>query len=197
MADAPPAEPQRFRCPPGFAAAPPSPPPGPWDEALGRPGTELWLIRAPADFPPESLEGCAVPLGGCGGLRGAGRRWGVRGGPGGAGGARLLVPCARSGRLACAPPLRGTLALAETFGPPAPPPGPEPEPPPPAAGRKKRRERRKEPAPPREPDAEGGPEPEPEPEPPEPETPEPPKKKKKKHKRRREATEDGGQTEPL
>ncbi|XP_042653234.1 DNA-directed RNA polymerase I subunit RPA34 isoform X2 [Tyto alba] len=46
--------PMRFRCPPEFEAVTPSPLPGLRGEALEGPSTELWLIRAPADFSPES-----------------------------------------------------------------------------------------------------------------------------------------------
>ncbi|XP_068766225.1 DNA-directed RNA polymerase I subunit RPA34 [Struthio camelus] len=202
-------EPRRFQCPPGFAAVPPAPPPGLWREALGRPGTELWLIRAPADFQPESLEGCAVPLGGCGRLRGAERRYGLRGTPGRAGSAHLLAPCAPSGRLACAPALRGALTISESFGGLHDVPIPEPEPEPSRKEKKKKKKERVKEEPPEPPEvltpvkAEPGAERErgtpllswPTPREAE-EAPEPvaPPKKKKKHKRKRE-TEDWGQTE--
>ncbi|XP_042653233.1 DNA-directed RNA polymerase I subunit RPA34 isoform X1 [Tyto alba] len=101
--------PMRFRCPPEFEAVTPSPLPGLRGEALEGPSTELWLIRAPADFSPESLEGCTVPLDSCGQLQpsrdgdgGLYRLWGV---PGGAEGTLLLAPASPpAGPLACAPP---------------------------------------------------------------------------------------------
>lgn len=45
--------PVRFQCPPEFEAVAPSPHPALQGGALGGPSTELWLIRAPADFCPE------------------------------------------------------------------------------------------------------------------------------------------------
>ncbi|XP_065715547.1 DNA-directed RNA polymerase I subunit RPA34 [Patagioenas fasciata] len=127
--------PVRFRCPPEFEAAPPG-------GTLGGPNSEIWLIRAPADLCPHSLDGCAVPLAGGGQLRppqdgapeGPPQLYGVRGGPGGAGAPLLLLPPP----LRCAP-LRGCISIARRFGDPprlgdpprgtAAPPGP-----PPAAG---------------------------------------------------------------
>ncbi|XP_074990436.1 DNA-directed RNA polymerase I subunit RPA34 [Calonectris borealis] len=137
--------PVRFQCPPEFEAVAPSPPPGLRGAALGGPSTELWLIRAPADFCPESLEGCTVPLDGCGQLQppgdGDGRLYGLRGVPGGAGSALLLAPDAPAGPLSCAPPLHGCLTITESFGPP---PGvpvtvPTPDLPPPKRKKKKKK----------------------------------------------------------
>ncbi|XP_074932470.1 DNA-directed RNA polymerase I subunit RPA34 [Phalacrocorax aristotelis] len=137
--------PVQFRCPPEFELVTPSPPPGLCGAALGGPSTELWLIRAPTDFHPESLEGCRVPLDGCGQLQGDGdgnkRLYRLRGVLGGAGSALLLAPDSPAGPLACAPPLRGCLTITENFGPP---PGlpvtiPTPDPPPPARRKKKKK----------------------------------------------------------
>ncbi|XP_033928002.1 DNA-directed RNA polymerase I subunit RPA34 [Melopsittacus undulatus] len=131
--------PLRFQCPPEFEAAPP---PGP---SLVGAAPELWLIRAPPDFNPESLEGCSVPLdhsvqfqplphGGAAEPSGSHCLYGARGAPGGAGGLLLLTPTAPSGALGCAPPLQGVLSITQSFGAP-------PEPPP---GRRKRKKRKKE-----------------------------------------------------
>ncbi|XP_058678813.1 uncharacterized protein LOC131570477 [Ammospiza caudacuta] len=54
--------PPRFRCPPEFEAVSGGVP-------MGGPQAELWLIRAPMDFCPQSLEGCPVPLNGLERLR--------------------------------------------------------------------------------------------------------------------------------
>ncbi|XP_072704954.1 DNA-directed RNA polymerase I subunit RPA34 isoform X1 [Ciconia boyciana] len=139
--------PMRFQCPPEFEAVTPSPPPGLRGAALGGPSTELWLIRAPADFCPESLEGCTVPLDGCGQLQppgdgdSDGRLYGLRGVPGGDGGPLLLAPHSPAGPLACAPPLRGCLAITESFGPPPGVPVTVPTPDPPPAKRKKKKKK--------------------------------------------------------
>ncbi|XP_054039887.1 DNA-directed RNA polymerase I subunit RPA34 [Rissa tridactyla] len=139
--------PVRFQCPPEFEAATPSPPPGLQMGALGGPSTELWLIRAPTDFCPESLEGCAVPLDGCGQLQPPGdgdsdgdrRLYRLQGVLGGAGSALLLAPDSPAGPLACAPPLRGCLTITESFGPPPGVPVTVPTPDPPLAKRKKKK----------------------------------------------------------
>ncbi|XP_030826653.1 DNA-directed RNA polymerase I subunit RPA34 [Camarhynchus parvulus] len=142
--------PPRFRCPPEFEAAPGGVP-------MGGPQAELWLIRAPMDFCPQSLEGCPVPLSGLGRLRAGGDNAGdngdteatyvLRAGPGGRC-PLLLSPVSPGGSLRCAPPLRGSLsitrglgtapvALGDTAGT-AEGPGPPPE------GTKRRKKRKKE-----------------------------------------------------
>ncbi|XP_071276006.1 DNA-directed RNA polymerase I subunit RPA34 isoform X1 [Agelaius tricolor] len=120
--------PPRFRCPPEFEAAPGGVP-------MGGPQTELWLIQAPADFCPQSLEGCPVPLNGLERLRPClGATTGdndnngdtnsgdalyvLRGGPAGQGWhcPLLLSPMSPGGSLGCAPPMRGSLSIARSFG---------------------------------------------------------------------------------
>ncbi|XP_031953788.1 DNA-directed RNA polymerase I subunit RPA34 [Corvus moneduloides] len=111
--------PLRFRCPPEFEAVAGGVP-------LGGPCTELWLIRAPADFCPQSLEGCPVPLNGLERLRTpqAGdndndtKLYVLRGGPGGEDCPLLLSPVPPGGALGCAPPLRGSLTITQSFGTP-------------------------------------------------------------------------------
>ncbi|KAM6228827.1 DNA-directed RNA polymerase I subunit RPA34 [Spheniscus humboldti] len=143
--------PVRFRCPPEFEAVTPSPPPGLRGAALGGPSTELWLIRAPVDFCPESLEGCTVPLDGCGQLEpprdsdSDGRLYGFRGGPGGAGSTLLLAPDSPAGPLACALPLHGCLTITESFRPPPSAPETVPTPDPPPAKRKKKKKMKEPP----------------------------------------------------
>ncbi|XP_064258221.1 DNA-directed RNA polymerase I subunit RPA34 [Passer domesticus] len=111
--------PPRFRCPPEFQALPGGVP-------MGGPQAELWLIRAPADFCPHSLEGCPVPLRGLERLRpghtagdsdtGAtsatsatpGELLVLRAGPAGRGDCPLLLsPLSPGGALRCAPPNNG------------------------------------------------------------------------------------------
>ncbi|GAB0206240.1 DNA-directed RNA polymerase I subunit RPA34-like [Grus japonensis] len=136
--------PVRFRCPPEFEAVAPSPLPR---GSLGSPSTKLWLIRAPADFHPESLEGRTVPLDGCGQLQpdgdGDARLYGVRAVPGGAGSTLLLVSDSPAGPLACAPPLYGSLVITERFGPPPGIPVTVPTPDVPPAKRKKKKKKKK------------------------------------------------------
>ncbi|XP_074021288.1 DNA-directed RNA polymerase I subunit RPA34 [Numenius arquata] len=143
--------PLRFRCPPEFEAVAPSPPPELQSGALGGRSTELWLIRAPADFRPESLEGCRVPLEGCGDLHPPGDRDGdrrlyrLRGVLGDADSALLLALDSPTGPLACAPPLRGCLTITESFGAPPGIPVTIPTPDLPPAKRKKKKKATKEP----------------------------------------------------
>ncbi|XP_029861868.1 ras-associated and pleckstrin homology domains-containing protein 1-like [Aquila chrysaetos chrysaetos] len=70
------------------------------------------------------LEGCTVPLDGCGQLQpprdgdGDKRLYRLRGVPGGASSTLLLAPDSPTGPLTCAPPLHGCLTITESFGPP-------------------------------------------------------------------------------
>ncbi|XP_004448055.1 DNA-directed RNA polymerase I subunit RPA34 [Dasypus novemcinctus] len=110
----------RFSCPPNFAATPPaSEPPRFSLEALTGPDTELWLIRAPADFDPDCLNGRLVPLSGSqtvkGKLAGKRHRYQVLSSTcPQAGEATLLAPSAKAGgELTCAPAVRGSLRIFE------------------------------------------------------------------------------------
>ncbi|XP_076987547.1 DNA-directed RNA polymerase I subunit RPA34 [Tamandua tetradactyla] len=128
MAGAEPGGAARFSCPPNFAAIrPTSEPPHISLEALTGPDTELWLIRAPADFDPNCLNGRLVPLSGSQIVKGklAGKRHRYRvlssSGPQ-AEEATLLAPSAEAGgELTCAPAARGSLRIFE--GPQETPPG--------------------------------------------------------------------------
>ncbi|XP_054151418.1 DNA-directed RNA polymerase I subunit RPA34, partial [Melozone crissalis] len=121
--------PPRFRCPPEFEAVSGGVP-------MGGPQTELWLIRAPMDFCPQSLEGRPVPLNGLERLRPGdndnndnndnsdsatpGATYVLRGGPAAAGWhcPLLLSPVSPGGSLGCAPPMKGTLSITRSFGTP-------------------------------------------------------------------------------
>ncbi|XP_037675677.1 DNA-directed RNA polymerase I subunit RPA34 [Choloepus didactylus] len=110
----------RFSCPPNFAATPPaSEPPRFSLEALTGPDTELWLIRAPADFDPDCLNGRLVPLSGSHIVKGklAGKRHRYRvlsSSRSQAGEATLLAPSAEAGGgLTCAPTAQGSLRIFE------------------------------------------------------------------------------------
>uniref|UniRef100_G1TG19 DNA-directed RNA polymerase I subunit RPA34 n=1 Tax=Oryctolagus cuniculus TaxID=9986 RepID=G1TG19_RABIT len=110
----------RFSCPPNFTATPPAPEPPRFSlESLAGPDVEVWLIQAPADFAPASLNGRPVPLSGSGTVKGklAGKRQRYRvlssRGPR-AGGATLLAPSAEAGGgLTCAPAPLGSLRILE------------------------------------------------------------------------------------
>ncbi|XP_007941261.1 DNA-directed RNA polymerase I subunit RPA34 [Orycteropus afer afer] len=110
----------RFSCPPNFAATPPaSELPRVSLEALADPDTELWLIRAPADFAPDCLNGRVVPLSGSqivkGKLAGKRRRYRVLScrDPQ-AVEATLLAPSAKTdGGLTCAPTPQGSIRIFE------------------------------------------------------------------------------------
>ncbi|XP_049756003.1 DNA-directed RNA polymerase I subunit RPA34 [Elephas maximus indicus] len=120
MADAESGGAARFSCPPNFAAMPPtSELPRFSLEALTGPDTELWLIRAPADFTPDCLNGRLVPLSGSRIVKGklAGKRHRYRvlstSGPQ-AGEATLLAPSPEAdGGLMCAPAPQGCLRIFE------------------------------------------------------------------------------------
>nr|XP_041568521.1 DNA-directed RNA polymerase I subunit RPA34 isoform X2 [Taeniopygia guttata] len=108
--------PPRFRCPPEFEAEA-----GGVTVTLGGPQAELWLIRAPADFCPQSLEGCPVPLDGLERLRppgdgdsgdsgdtgDTGELWVLRGGPGTGDCPLLLSPMSPGGGPGLRPPPAG------------------------------------------------------------------------------------------
>ncbi|KAM4825528.1 DNA-directed RNA polymerase I subunit RPA34 [Thomomys bottae] len=111
----------RFSCPPNFSATPPaSEPPRFSLEALTGPDTELWLIQAPADFVPSSLDGRRVPLSGSrivkGKLGGQRHRYHVLSSSGSHNGAAtLLAPStATGGELTCAPVPHGSLRIMES-----------------------------------------------------------------------------------
>ncbi|KAM5236395.1 DNA-directed RNA polymerase I subunit RPA34 [Ctenodactylus gundi] len=110
----------RFSCPPNFIASPPaSETPRFSLEKLTDPDTELWLIQAPADFAPDSLNGRRVPLSGSqivkGKLAGKKHRYQVLGSTAPqTAEATLLAPSAEaSGGLTCAPAPHGSLRIIE------------------------------------------------------------------------------------
>ncbi|XP_038194648.1 DNA-directed RNA polymerase I subunit RPA34 [Arvicola amphibius] len=109
----------RFSCPPNFTAmSPDSDPPRFSLEALTFPDTEVWLIRAPADFAPQCLNGRRVPLSGSktvkGKLDGKRCRFRVLTGSPQAGEATLLASSTEAGgRLTCAPAPHGSLRIME------------------------------------------------------------------------------------
>ncbi|XP_067412646.1 DNA-directed RNA polymerase I subunit RPA34 [Emydura macquarii macquarii] len=107
----------RFQCPPDFCRSPFAP------EVLQGPSKELWLIRAPADFSPESLDGRAVPLVGFQTLKmklgGTRRLFDVHGALREPGSPHLLVSSARSGQLSCAASFHGCMSICERFGDPS------------------------------------------------------------------------------
>ncbi|XP_015262521.1 PREDICTED: DNA-directed RNA polymerase I subunit RPA34 [Gekko japonicus] len=116
-----PAGPPRFKCPPDFSASPFIPGPPFSQEALQDPAKELWLIRAPANFSPESLNGHSVPLLGFQMLKapqpgGTEKIFHVQTALEHLGGAHLLLHSGQGGRLACSPPFGGSLNVCERHG---------------------------------------------------------------------------------
>uniref|UniRef100_A0A8C2N2E4 DNA-directed RNA polymerase I subunit RPA34 n=1 Tax=Cricetulus griseus TaxID=10029 RepID=A0A8C2N2E4_CRIGR len=109
----------RFSCPPNFTAvSPDSDPPRFSLEALTFPDTEVWLIRAPADFAPQCLNGRRVPLSGSktvkGKLDGKRCRYRVLTSSPQAGEATLLASSTEAGgKLTCAPAPHGSLRIME------------------------------------------------------------------------------------
>ncbi|CAO2626677.1 DNA-directed RNA polymerase I subunit RPA34 [Lemmus lemmus] len=119
MAGTPASGAARFSCPPNFTAtSPDSDPPRFSLEALTFPDTEVWLIRAPADFAPQCLNGRRVPLSGSktvkGKLDGKRCRYRVLTSSAQAGEATLLASSTEAGgRLTCAPAPHGSLRIME------------------------------------------------------------------------------------
>nr|XP_028597772.1 DNA-directed RNA polymerase I subunit RPA34 [Podarcis muralis] len=117
--------PLRFECPEEFAASPFAPGPPLSPESLRSPSKQLVLIRAPANFSPESLEGHAVPLMGFQILKapqsdGTQKVYHVQATPGDRGSsARLLVPSGHLDLLTCAPPFSSSLTFCERYGDPS------------------------------------------------------------------------------
>ncbi|XP_033014703.1 DNA-directed RNA polymerase I subunit RPA34 [Lacerta agilis] len=117
--------PLRFECPEEYAASPFAPGPPLSPESLRSPSKQLVLIRAPANFSPESLEGHAVPLVGFQILKapqsdGTQKVYHVQATPGERGSsARLLVPSGRLDLLTCAPPFSSSLTFCERYGDPS------------------------------------------------------------------------------
>ncbi|CAH7389505.1 DNA-directed RNA polymerase I subunit RPA34 [Phodopus roborovskii] len=109
----------RFSCPPNFTAvSADSDPPRFSLEALTFPDTELWLIRAPADFAPQCLNGRRVPLSGSktikGKLDGRRCRYRVLTSSPQDGDATLLASSTEAGgKLTCAPAPHGSLRIME------------------------------------------------------------------------------------
>ncbi|XP_020835782.1 DNA-directed RNA polymerase I subunit RPA34 [Phascolarctos cinereus] len=109
-------------CPDDFCPAtlPAEPPSSLALDALRKPGTELWLIRTPADFRPASLNGCKVPLVGFQTLKshrnetGIRQRYHVLSNTSRSSPETLLAPSSSAdGQLAPAPALQGALSIIE------------------------------------------------------------------------------------
>ncbi|CAM5173176.1 unnamed protein product [Eretmochelys imbricata] len=113
----------RFQCPPDFSPSPFAPG-TPFDpDELRGPSKELWLIRAPADFSPDSLDGCAVPLVGFQTLKTkfdrTQRVFDIHSTLGELGSPSLLVSSTHSGQLSCAASFHGCMRICERFGDPS------------------------------------------------------------------------------
>ncbi|XP_015669340.1 DNA-directed RNA polymerase I subunit RPA34 [Protobothrops mucrosquamatus] len=116
------AGPARFQCPEEFCARHFAPGAALCAESLAAPGTRLLLIRGPADFRPESLDGRSLTLLGSRLLRapqpdGSQRVYSLHGSREESG-ARLLVAAGRPDGLACAQPFSGCLRIQERYGEP-------------------------------------------------------------------------------
>uniref|UniRef100_A0ABM5ESK9 DNA-directed RNA polymerase I subunit RPA34 isoform X1 n=1 Tax=Pogona vitticeps TaxID=103695 RepID=A0ABM5ESK9_9SAUR len=115
----------RFECPGDFSAVPFAPGPPFSPEMLQDPTKQLLLIRAPANFSPESLNGHLVPLSGLQTLKvqqpdRTYKLYGIQATPGESSScARLLAPSDHRGQIGCAPPFAGSLSVWERFGDPS------------------------------------------------------------------------------
>ncbi|XP_066495061.1 DNA-directed RNA polymerase I subunit RPA34 [Tiliqua scincoides] len=113
--------PLRFECPVDFGPCPFSPGPGFSQETLRNPSKQLWLIRAPANFSPDRLDGHAVPLLGSQMLKvpqpnGTRKNYSFQAVPGDLDSAHLLIPSGCQDYLTCAPSFSGLLSICERFG---------------------------------------------------------------------------------
>ncbi|XP_044291491.1 DNA-directed RNA polymerase I subunit RPA34 [Varanus komodoensis] len=115
----------RFECPAEFAASPFAPGPPFSAEVLQDPSKQLLLIRAPATFSPESLDGHVVSLSGLQTLKvpqsnRTQRVYSLQATPGDVGGsAHLLIPSGHTDQLTCAPAFMVSLNIWERYGDPA------------------------------------------------------------------------------
>ncbi|XP_075770537.1 DNA-directed RNA polymerase I subunit RPA34 [Pelodiscus sinensis] len=107
----------RFQCPPDFSSSPFTP------EALRGPSKELWLIRAPADFSPDSLDGHAVPLVGFQTLKtnldGTQRVFDIHSALRESDSPCLLTSSTRPGQPSCTASFHGCIRICERFGDPS------------------------------------------------------------------------------
>ncbi|XP_054855522.1 DNA-directed RNA polymerase I subunit RPA34 [Eublepharis macularius] len=115
--------PRRFKPPPDLAAAPFCPGPPFVEETLRGPSKQLWLIRAPAAFGPESLDGHIVPLRGLQTLKavqldGTQKVFSIQRTLENLNCAHLLAPSGRVDQLTCCPPFSGSLSICERYGDP-------------------------------------------------------------------------------
>ncbi|XP_062996134.1 DNA-directed RNA polymerase I subunit RPA34 [Elgaria multicarinata webbii] len=117
--------PPRFQCPVEFSASAFAPGPPFSPEMLQDPSKQLLLIRAPANFSPESLDGQVVSLSAFQTVKAMQldrmqKVYSVQPTPGDLGGfAHLLVPSGQEDQLTCAPPFSGSLSIWERYGDPS------------------------------------------------------------------------------
>nr|XP_056702292.1 DNA-directed RNA polymerase I subunit RPA34 [Euleptes europaea] len=114
--------PLRFTCPSDFSAHPVCPgfPFSP--DTLQGPSKELWLIRAPDSFSPESLDGHSVPLLCSRTLtvtQPHRKKICVQTTLEHLAGAQLLVPSGHRGHLTCSLPFSNSLSICERYGDPS------------------------------------------------------------------------------
>ncbi|XP_072885463.1 DNA-directed RNA polymerase I subunit RPA34 isoform X2 [Hemitrygon akajei] len=102
-----------FQSPPEFQACPHAAPRG-----IGDPSSELWLIKAPADFEPRSFSGKKVPLVGFQSLRSKiceDKVYNVFATMGGAGDVCLILPSEAGGKMESCSEFAGCLTIDENW----------------------------------------------------------------------------------
>ncbi|XP_067830952.1 CD3e molecule, epsilon associated protein [Heptranchias perlo] len=108
----------KFECPPDFTPCPRSASRDLTLEKVNDPSTELWLIKAPADFDPQSFSGRKIPLVGFQTLKSKtcrDRLYNVFGTDSGTGGVCLVLPSEAAGRAASCPPFAGCINIGESW----------------------------------------------------------------------------------
>ncbi|XP_038642209.1 CD3e molecule, epsilon associated protein isoform X2 [Scyliorhinus canicula] len=112
----------KFECPSEFLPCPRAPLCSLTPEKVNDPSTELWLIKAPADFDPHGFSGRKIPLVGFQTLKSKTYRdklYNVFGTSGGAEGVSLVLPLEKEGHGESCPPFAGCITIGESWEDPS------------------------------------------------------------------------------
>ncbi|XP_015196462.2 DNA-directed RNA polymerase I subunit RPA34 [Lepisosteus oculatus] len=111
---------EKYQCPADFVPCAYRACEGTSLERLTDGGSELWLIKAPASFNPDSFNGSKIPVVGMKtrtSRNGSGQQvYNILSTPGGPGGMRLLTTGRETDRVLCAPAFEGYINICESFG---------------------------------------------------------------------------------
>ncbi|GCB61186.1 hypothetical protein scyTo_0014297 [Scyliorhinus torazame] len=112
----------KFECPSEFLPCLCAPLCSLTPEKVNDPSTELWLIKAPADFDPQGFSGRKIPLVGFQTLKSKTYRdklYNVFGSSSGAEGVSLVLPLEKEGHGESCPPFAGCITIGESWEDPA------------------------------------------------------------------------------